>query len=302
MRMKFPSVILSIVFGVIQLLLSQCLFSNAFIPIQKTFGNHHHNFCRSDGNVRKGGVDCYLNIKKNDEFSRSNSTSSLSSFASYKEWEDFIQTPLPPVRPDPLELVSAQDDEIQEFAYYSIWAFLGFGTAFFVNILTLMDYQVQQSNSPFLNSIYDHVHLPFMIGYLSILTGLGQLYYLDSVASVVPPNGSWGGIWNVPAPGADIFNIPPQKYHACWTGLAQIACGYYLASSSLGFLEFPSVPLASGVLGLLLVAMTPINIYMFTHDKKMEGFKYYIPYPNGHVIRGIIQCVIFAVFWKMTFD
>ncbi len=298
--MKFTTVTLLTGFGASQLWRQCFLFSNAFSPIQQTYHGNHH-FMR-DVKVRKGRVDCYLNnIKKSDEFSRSNSTSSLSSFASYgdEEWEEIIPTPL---RPDPLELVAGQDDEIQEFAYYSIWAFLVFGTAFFVNILTMIDNQIQQSSSPFLNSIYDNVHLPFMIGYFFILTGIGQLYYLDSVASIVPPNGSWGGIWNVPAPGADIFNIPHQKYHACWTGLAQIACGYSLASSSLDLLEFPSVPVASGMLGLLLVAMTPANIYMFTHDQKMEGFKYYIPYPNGHVIRGVIQCVIFAVFWKMTFD
>jgi uncharacterized membrane protein len=198
------------------------------------------------------------------------------------------------VRPDPAILLSAQTDENQKIGVLAIGTGILGGTAILVNILHFL-----QDILPY--GLFDTLRdfaLPIPLGLIYAALGATHFVYKDGYAGTVPPEGTWGGLWQVPAPGADRLGLSYGDYHVLWTGVAEIGGGLLLILGSLNGGVPVQVP--AFLLFLLTLAITPANIYMFTHDAALP-FAPPTPYPEGHIFRGVLQCIFLSCFWILTF-
>ena len=231
-----------------------------------------------------------VDVKKQLQRSWSSSTSSSALFAS--QFDDVE-------RPDPSTLLSAQNDMIQKFAILLITLFISGGTYVFIELYHFLGQGILPPNV--YNLICDTI-IPIPMGLLFTLLGVSHFVYTKDYANTVPPIGTWGGLWNVPAPSivTDKLGLSTEEFHVLWTGVAEVGGGLLLILSALNIIDFipPSIP--GALLFLLTVAVTPSNIYMATHDAQM-GFAPPVSYPWGHVSRAVVQCVFLSLFWVVAF-
>jgi uncharacterized membrane protein len=107
-----------------------------------------------------------------------------------------------------------------------------------------------------------------ILGPLFMLAGLSHFSMQEGFVNMMPAQGSWG-LWYLPG---------SKKFHVAWTGIVEFLAGLWLtigASSDLLFgISLPDafelgtgsvISDASFVLLALVIAVTPANIYMFTH-------------------------------------
>ena len=121
--------------------------------------------------------------------------------------------------------------------------------------------------------------------------------------AIYPPQGTWG-LWYLPG---------SAKFHVAWTGVAEFlgGCGVLLggAFDALGFggavggRARPLRQLAALCLGLLMIAVWPSNLYMYTHGATMPGAGPDGPLPlDFHYVRICIQIVLLTVLGFLAQD
>ena len=198
-------------------------------------------------------------------------------------------------RPDPSVLLSSQDDNFQKLGVGAIGIGILGGTFVLVDVLHFFESLLPIG---FFDIFRDFL-LPLPIGLLYLLLGVSHFFYTDDYAETVPPKGTWGGLWDVPAPSFVSENLgwSTEKFHVLWTGIAEVGGGALLL---LGLGGVVPIAIPAALLFLLTLAVTPSNVYMFTHDAQMK-FAPPVPYPWGHFGRAVLQCVFLSCLWILAF-
>lgn len=148
----------------------------------------------------------------------------------------------------------------QAMIFFGIWAALMAGTTGLVNGIDFISAQYPD----FMNSW--KLSWP-LLGPLYTIFGVLHFTLKKDFSNSMPYKGAWG-IWYLP--------FPPE-FHVIWTGIAEIIGGLWLTVGGLAaVLQYPLPselgPIESdGALFLLLltIAVTPANIFMYTHGAKL---------------------------------
>lgn len=127
-------------------------------------------------------------------------------------------------------------------------------------------------------------------GLLFVAAGWSHFKLPGEYESMMPEKGAWGGLWNLPG---------DASWHVQWTGVAEILGGLGLLLSLLDPVSeiLPVRPVSSLALFWLVVAVTPANIYMATHNAPGPGPKGTVLPIGGHLLRLVMQVALLTSLW-----
>jgi len=198
-------------------------------------------------------------------------------------------------RPDPSILISAKDDTTQQLVFASAFALLAVGTNVCIQLWNgpgelLCEAMLGAGGYETIRGTI----FPIAFGSIFAIVGVLHFVFVENFARIVPPKGTWGGLWQVPAPFQEKLGISYEYYHSYLSGVAEIVGGLWLLAGGLGF---TSVELPAFLLFLLTIAVYAANLYMFTHDKDPGEAVPRLSYPAGHIARFVLQCGLLSNFW-----
>ena len=143
---------------------------------------------------------------------------------------------------------------------------------------------------------------PITIGLVYVLAGVTHFTVEDEYINIVPYKGAWGGLWQLPG---------PSKFHVEWTGVAEalggigLWIGAYYEIFQPPYEQSINVITNAGILSdsaaclfLLTLAVTPANIFMYTHGARLPMSE---P-PVGvefHYIRFAFQIILLSLLLQM---
>ena len=205
------------------------------------------------------------------------------------------ESPFDVPRPDPAILVSAKGDDTQRAWFVGISVGLSASTALLVSLLSALEGALPVG---WFGALGNANTVPLGLVFAAI--GAAHFAMPEAFLGIVPPRGTWGGLWQVPAPGAKSLNLSYAEYHTYWTGAAEIGGGLLLAASGVGLVPTAVQRVDAFLLLLLCAAVTPANIYQFTHDATMGDKVPPLKYPDSHIVRAILQVVLLADFYKLA--
>ena len=181
----------------------------------------------------------------------------------------------------------------QAKAFVSIFATLLLGTQVFSSFLGDVTTQYEWFQS--LRCTWP------ILGAVFVAAGVTHFTVEEEYCNIYPPKGAWG-IWYLPG---------SAKFHVQWTGVAEILGGVGLLiggaidAFSPVYDSSPNLISDAGLesdcaalLFLLTIAVTPANIYMYTHGAKLPMDGPTIPI-SFHAIRGIMQVVLLGLLFQM---
>lgn len=201
-------------------------------------------------------------------------------------------------RADPATLVSALAPDAQRLAFGGICGGVLVGAAACAAVLGGAEAALPSGWF----AAFRAAALPVPLGLVFAAAGAAHFALPDVFVPIVPPRGCWGGLWRVPAPGAEALGLSDAEYHCYWSGAAEFAGGLGLAAAGVGAVPVP-VEAPALALCALVAAITPANVYMYTHDVDMGGGPAGpppIPHPGGHYTRAAAQCVLLALLWNLA--
>ena len=152
------------------------------------------------------------------------------------------------------------------------------------------------------NSFID-TSIPLVLGILYSSAGLGHFLSKEAFCDIYPAIGSWG-LWYIPG---------SPEFHVAWTGLVELLGGVGLVASGarsvLGRNEDDDdslplrlvQPISAAALLLLTVAVTPANIYMYTHGAVMGPDMPPLDL-SFHYIRFAVQVLLLSTLWILAKD